>query len=203
MMAELPSSIGGPVTQEVAYFDAAASDVARWIQESLGTGWSRTPAEWDGATDAVEHLTPARAKSRYAVVPVGAWAAMLNNGPLGTDVGMLPSRFTRKFGRRGIRAVTVEDADSAYPARILEVFGADGEPPLMARRTIAAANDGGKWIFETTGPPFEFEDLERYRCRRAKDRFTSGMLHEYLHALGIPITVEPGWTEAFLIQHGH
>ena len=32
-------------------------------------------------------------------------------------------------------------------------------------RSIAAANDGGRWVFEVFGKPYPFEDQEQYRQR--------------------------------------
>ena len=52
-------------------------------------------------------------------------------------------------------------------------------------RSLAAANDGGRWVFDQFGEPFPFEKLEQYQARRLRDRFTFDMLQEYLHHLGL------------------
>ena len=46
-------------------------------------------------------------------------------------------------------------------------------------------NDGGRWIFETSGEPYDFEQIERYAAKRKRDRFTHEMLAEYLAHFGI------------------
>jgi hypothetical protein len=84
----------------------------------------------------------------------------------GTDVGMLPSQAARELGGRGIRAVRVDDDEPGFPARILEVYGPDGDGPLKSIRSIVAAHDGGEWIFETAGEPLKFERLDEYTRRR-------------------------------------
>jgi hypothetical protein len=95
----------------------------------------------------------------------------MNNGPLGTDVGVLPTYAARELKCRAIRAVRVDDDGPCYPARILEVYGPGGKPPLAVERTIAAANDGGRWVFETSGTPFAFEDEAAYTRTRKSSRF--------------------------------
>ena len=101
---------------------------------------------------------------------------------------------------RGIRAVCVEDGESEFPARILEVYGPSGDDPLFLERSVAAANDGGRWVFETSGAPYPFEDLEAYGKRNKSSRLTGAMLREYLIALGVPIEEEPDWRSAHLIE---
>ena len=135
--------------------------------------------------------------TRYACVPVDRWTLVLTNGPHGTDVGVLPSQAARELGIRAIRAVV--DEGPMYPARILEVFGPGGDPVLAGGRAVVAANDGGRWVFETSGNPYDFEDLEAYNKRKKSDRFTSAMVHKYLRALGVPIDVEPSWRDARVV----
>lgn len=53
-------------------------------------------------------------------------------------------------------------------------------------RSIAAANDGGRWVFETSGDPFPFEELGRYKARRKRDRFPPQLLWQYLQEMGVP-----------------
>lgn len=68
--------------------------------------------------------------------------------------------------------------------------------------SIAAANDGGRWVFETSGTPFAFEDLSAYANRLKKRRLTAEMLLDYLRALGVPVNDEPDWSAAYLVEHG-
>jgi hypothetical protein len=156
--------------------------------------------EWQSLDGALPVLAPASDLSRYACLAVSDWTVVLNNAPNGTDVGVLPSRAARDLNCRAIRAVCANDDEPGYPARILEVYGPDGEPPLAHERSIAAANDGGRWIFETSGKVFAFEDEEAYRRRTKSSRFTGEMLHAYLLALGVPADSEPDWATAVLIE---
>lgn len=118
---------------------------------------------------------------------------------LGTDVGVLPCCAAREFGLRAIRVVCVDDT-ATYPARVMEVFGPDGEPPLALERSIVAANDGGRWVFETSGSAFPFEDLSAYSNRVKARRFTVDMVHLYLRELGVPVDSEPHWEAAQVVE---
>lgn len=197
----LPSSAAGAVTQEVGYIHAAAETVAPWLADGM-SGWRVRPVQWRSLADAAAVVGPSPDMTRNAVVPVDGWSLLFRNGPGGNDVGVIPSLAARQLGCRALRAVCVRDDEDEYPARILEVFGPDGEPPLLARRSIVAANDGGKWVFETSGEPFEFEDLERYKRRRKSERFPPELLYEYLRELGVPFDVEPDWPQTLLLERG-
>jgi hypothetical protein len=200
MTVALPSRAGGALTQEVGYLDASTSDVARWLQEGLGPNWLVRLAAWEDLSDAVQELAPSPVMSTYAVVPVGSWSLVLNNGPRGTDVGMLPSQAARELGGRGIRAVRVDDDEPGFPARILEVYGPDGDGPLKSIRSIVAANDGGEWVFETAGEPLKFERLDEYTRRRKSDRFTGTLLFDYLRELDVPVDTEPDWRSGVIVE---
>jgi hypothetical protein len=115
---------------------------------------------------------------------------------------MLPSHAARELGVRAIRAVCVDGDEEKFPARILEVFGPQGPPPLALERSVVAANDGGKWVFETSGVAFDFEDLKAYGRRLKAARFTAEMLGAYLRALEVPVDVEPSWRDANFIECG-
>ncbi|MGC4942477.1 hypothetical protein [Kribbella sp. DT2] len=197
--APLPSSVAGTTTQEVDYFRADHVLLANWFADS-DEAWSVLDPEWTSLQDAAASLTPAAPISRYAFVELGGWTLMLNNGPNGTDVGILPSYAARESGCRAVRAVYVADDDPGYAARIFEVYGPDTDSPLALRRSVGAANDGGRWVFETSGPPFAFEDLAAYRRRRRSDRLSGVMVHHYLRQLGVPVDTEPAWNSAVLVE---
>ena len=196
----LPSSAAGGLTQEVGFIEAPAETVAPWLLDGMGDGWGLRPVQWQSVDDAAAVMARAPQMTRNAIVPVDGWSLLFRNGPKGNDVGVIPSLAARQLGCRALRAVCVRDDEDEYPARILEVFGPDGQPPLLVRRSIVAANDGGKWVFETSGEPFEFEDLERYKRRRKSERFPPELLYEYLGHLGVPFDTEPDWSRTQLLE---
>lgn len=78
-----------------------------------------------------------------------------------------------------------------YQGVILAVYDTKlaGADQYGYRRSIAAMNDGGRWIFEQSGQPFLFEDISSYNAHRKRDRFTKEMLAAYLDGLGAkPLT---------------
>jgi hypothetical protein len=172
-----------------------ARQLAEWFVESDSALIQSTPG-WNDLADAVHDLAPTAALTTRAFVPLDVWTLLLTNGPLGTDVGMLPSHAARSLGCVGNRAVWADGSHHQYPAVILEVYSVDGEGPLRVRRTIAAANDGGRWVFEQTGEPYGFEHTEYYAARRKADRFPPDLLHEYLRELGVPLDASPGWADS-------
>jgi hypothetical protein len=61
---------------------------------------------------------------------------------LAKRMGLLPMRVCRSPER------------AIYPATMWEVYAPGslgGCPPLGYRRSVAAANDGGRWMFEESG----------------------------------------------------
>ncbi len=195
----LPSSIGGPTTEQVGFFEVSAELLAQWLLIQFGDGWQLRRPIWESASDAFDALAPGPALSREAMIPCGRWTLLLNNTPLGTDVGLLPSRAAEMLGCRAIRAVSVEDT-ARFPGRILDVYSPHSSDVFKLERSIAAANDGGRWVFETSGEPYDFEDQSAYRRRPKASRFTGQMLAEYLESLGVPRDLEPDWRAARILE---
>lgn len=194
----LPSPAGGRVTQEVGYFDFDAPALADWLHEGLDGLWALSSPGWTAIQDAVADLAPAPTLSRYACVPIGFWAILLNNSPLGTDVGVVPSYAARELHCRAIRVVSVGD-ENEFPARLINVYGPDGVPPLALERSIVVARDGDKWVFETSGKPFAFEDVAAYSRRLKSSRLSHEMILDYLRSLGVPLNTEPDWRRAIVL----
>lgn len=195
----LPSAAGGPTTEEVGYFELGPEFLADWIARGFDSGWKTRPAGVATMGEAVALLSPGSDVTRYLCVPVGEWTALLSNGPLGTDVGTLPSYAARELGCRAMRVVSVEDT-AASPARVLEVFGPEGDPPLAIERSIVAAIDGSRWVFETSGQAYPFEDQSAYARRIKSSRFTADMVYDYLRALGVPTDLRPDWRGAIVVE---
>lgn len=183
----LPSPLAPPTTEAVGYFETSPAELSRWLVDEFDSDWKASEAPTGTLASLVELLRPLGPVNRYLLVPVDGWTAVLNNAPLGTDLGMLPSLAARRLGLRAVRAVAAEGGDYRYPATILEVYepGAT-DNPLRNRRSIFAANDGGTWRFGESGHRFDFEEADIYERRRVRDRFTPEMLGRYLAELGVP-----------------
>lgn len=74
------------------------------------------------------------------------------------------------------------------------------EHTLRCRRSIAAADDGGRWVFSQFGEPFDFERPEVYDRPRIRDGFTPTMLEEFLGVLGVPLGQDLDLAGTILIE---
>lgn len=129
-------------------------------------------------------LSPAPTKEMYLTTTFG-WTAYLANGCRGSDPSLPMKQLSTALGVMALRACVTPTA-ARYAGVILEVYDTveAGGDEYGYRRSIAALNDGGRWVFEQSGTPFPFEDTARYAARRKRDRFTAEMLAGYLVGLG-------------------
>lgn len=195
----LPSSMCGPTTETVGFFACDVGTLAAWLTEALGSGWNSRSSSFESLQDLCESLRPGGDLRRHALIRLeGGWTAVLTDGPTGTDVGMLPSLAARELGVVALRATSTGPSTHGFHGTILEVFDPEAEDQLRCRRSIAAADDGGRWIFEQFGSPFEFERVSAYSLRRVRDRFTAEMLSDYLSALGVP-AISQRWPGALVM----
>jgi len=155
-------------------------------------------------------LTSGERQRRYLFIPTrSAWTAYVENGWTGTDAASPMSYMARRLSIRCLRVVavphTLRGDRGRYGAVMLEVYGPE-QPGKISNtvRALAAANDGGRWVFEQSGEPFPFEQVEQYQARRVRDRFTFEMLKDYLRHLGLAPFEEdfylPPGSCAWLIQ---
>lgn len=204
MPSQLYDDRYAPITKEVGFLecDAAATAAAfqEWqlpIQSGRGVRLNRRELV-GGFPEKLERLLPLTSHEarRFLFLPTaGKWTAYLDSGWRGTDAFSAVSYLATTIGCRGIRAVSVPHTMrktptgelGRYGATILELYAADssGCSFLNVQRSIFAANDGGRWKFGANGQPFDFEQLERYKTRQIRDRFTPEMLDEYLQHFGI------------------
>jgi hypothetical protein len=119
-----------------------------------------------------------------------AWTAYVENGWTGTDAASAMSVMARRLSIRGLRVVavphTLRGNQGRYGAVMLDMFGPE-QPGQIHNyvRALGASNDGGRWVFDQSGEPFPFEQVEQYQARRVRDRFTFEMLKDYLRHLGL------------------
>jgi hypothetical protein len=149
-------------------------------------------------------------RRRHLFIPTrSAWTAYVSDQWTGTDAASPMSVMARRLGIRCLRVVavphTLRGDRGRYGAVMLEVYGPE-QPGKISNtvRALAAANDGGRWVFDQSGEPFPFEQVERYQARRVRDRFTFEMLKDYLRHLGLAPFEEdfylPPGSCAWLIQ---
>jgi hypothetical protein len=147
--------------------------------------------------EALEHLSiRTHPATRLVVVEHGPWSAILTNEREGSDFSNHQSVAASSMSVRTIRVVDSEARwwgrgnlreRLAYEARIFELNAADDS----MIRSIACADDGGRWVFETFGEPLPIEASFSYGAARKKDRFTKENLRDLLISIGTgPMTGE-------------
>lgn len=197
----LPSPTCGATTETVGLFNCSVGVLANWLDAGLGGDWGTRLVPFKSMAELCCFLAPGHSQERHVLIPWEEWTAVLTDGPLGTDVGMLPSLAARELACAALRAVAVDPKSERLGAVILEVFDpAAGGEPLRCRRSISVADDGGRWVFGQFGTPYRFEDLSAYGRRRIRDRFTPPMLCEYLRALGVPLDVDLRLEESHVVE---
>jgi hypothetical protein len=178
-----------PVTQDFGLVKCPINDAAdvyeRWfygfqqLDRSLQNG---------GLAETFSTLAPlTHSKTRRLFIPAASgWVAFFQNGISGSDPFPIMSNLARKLGVLAMR-VCCTPATARYPAVMWEVYAPAslGGDEFAHRRSIAALNDGGRWVFNESGARFPFEQVERYGERRKRDRFTREMLVSYLRQFGL------------------
>jgi hypothetical protein len=176
-----------PVTSDFGLIEspleAVVAALVDWHQ-SIGTTYHRTDVT-DGLEKAFAALLPlSQAKQRRLFVATdSSWTACFQNGIQGSDPTPAMAVLARdKLGVLAMRVCSTPQS-AKWPANIWEVYAPPslgGDEPLGYRRSIGASNDGGRWVFDQYGAPFDFENLAAYNARRKRERFTREMLQEYL-----------------------
>ena len=135
---------------------------------------------------ALEPLSPAPTKEMYLTTNFG-WTVFFRNSTRGSDAFEPMIQLSKRLGVTAMR-VCVSPTKAVYPSVIWEIYDRPeaGGDKWGRRRSIAVANDGGRWVFHQSGEPFLFEEFHAYDARLKKNRFTEEMLHRYLKNFGIP-----------------
>lgn len=190
-----------PTTSTIGFLEApiqsAADELLRWRGDLYGTvGTTSVRGGLRGALANLEPLTlTVRPRELLVQTSNPAWTAYFDCGALGTDAVGPVHVLSGRLGGRGVVTTCVPHTMSRtrsggrYGAVMFEVVAPDSNAPGHSHgvRTVAAANDGGRWVFYAYGEPQPFEEPEAYGARIKRDRFTSHMLDRYCRALGLRI----------------
>lgn len=180
-----------PVTYDFGLIQSSMELVTdsyqEWFAES-GAELIRRPLE-GSLTAKFEALLPlTNSLNRRLFLPSDCgWVAFFQNGIQGSDPSFNMMKLSLRLNVYAMRVCRSPPA-ARYPSVIWEVFAPEslGGTRHGYRRSIAASNDGGRWIFEQSGTPFDFERVKCYEAKRKVDRFTGEMLEDYLNHFGIP-----------------
>lgn len=137
------------------------------------------------------------------------WTAYFDCGLTGTDAESAIGHLSRVLSCEGMYVSTVphtigtaHEQPGRYGAAKLVMFGPKGTEPLGYVRVVSVVHDGSRWVFDEDGDPQPFEDTERYKSRRIRDRFDSAKLAQYCASLGLHPFVEDFYgSSGTLIEH--
>jgi len=187
-----------PITSTAGFLEAPLSEVGAAFDK-----WNRalrkravvTPlAEpFPKVLHRLEPLTQAVAPRNLLLATRSGWTAYFDNGWRGTDAGPPVGYLTTVLKCRGLAVTCVPHTVSKqdrkrvmrYGAVQFHLFGPEERECGNYIRAIDAVNDGGRWVFETSGTMRAFEQPERYEERLIRHRFTADMLEAYCASLGV------------------
>jgi hypothetical protein len=172
--------IQAPVEAVVAGLSSWHASIGITYRERAVTDW------WEAALSALPPLS-AEKRRRLFVATESGWTACFQSGIDGSDPFPAMSFLAEKLGVLAMR-VCSSPVGAQWPANVWEVYAPPalgGVPPLHYRRSVCAMNDGGRWVFEQSGEPFDFEDRSRYSATRKRDRFDRDLLTQYLEHFGL------------------
>jgi hypothetical protein len=178
-----------PVTHDFGLIEAPLENVVAALlawHRSIGIDYERKEITTSSAAafDSLPPLSIGKQRKLF-VHTTSDWTAYYQNGIQGSDPFPVTNYLAKTMGVLGMRVCSTE---APYPANIWEVYAPEslgGVPPLCYLRSVAAMNDGGPWVFDLSGTPFEFEQVDSYTKPKKKDRFTRDMLCDYLAHFGI------------------
>lgn len=214
-MKTLTSEQYAPITSAIGFLELPLAEAATALTE-----WNRKLSPWVTAKSMSEpfpamlrSLEPliGGARPRQLLVSVGArWTAYFDCLLRGTDAVSAIGHLTRTVRCQGVavrctpHTKGVEGVRHArYGSVQFELFGPLRTEFINYVRTVYVAFNGSRWEFGANGVEQAFEEPERYRARRVRDRFTSDMLERYCQALGIDMfNVYAYGPDAVLIESG-
>jgi len=187
-----------PITFRIGFlnhpFEGASAFFVSWIRQhfkSIESVELSLPIE-----GALLQLQPLAAIPRrwLFVQAANGWVAYFDNCVRGPDPASTIGYMTEQLGCRGVIATSIPHNPPGntginrgiYGAVQFELFSPHKMEFLNYERTVSVAYDT-KWRFDANGAVQSFEDLAKYQNRRIVDRFTTEMLKNYCHALGIRV----------------
>lgn len=197
-MQTLLSERFAPITSSVGFLEQsleeATAALERW-RRSLYSAAAVTSLS-EGFPAVLRRLEPLTggARPRELLVRAGTrWTAYFDNSLRGTDAVSTIGHLTTVLSCQGL-AVNVVPHTVGVPgvraermgAVQFELFGPLPTDFLNYVRTLSVSFDG-KWQFDAAGTVQAFEEVDAYRARRVRDRFTSAMLERYCRALAIDV----------------
>lgn len=201
-MLTLLSERFAPITSSIGFLrlglDEAVDALAGWRRSVVPGKVSAEEIE-AGFPDCLCSLEPLTGGARPRELLVEAsdgWTAYFDCLLQGTDAVSTIGYLAWTTGCQGVAIDVVPHTTGEagvrpgrYGAVQFEMFGPLQTEFLNHVRTVSAAHDGSRWVFDATGTEQWFEETEAYRARRVRDRFNSEMLVRYCKALDLDVFI--------------
>ena len=198
-MRTLLSERYAPITSSIGYLELPLDEAAKGLEQwrrSLNPGL-RMSRPGDGFPEVLHRLEPLTGgiRPRELLIEAGKnWSAYFDNSLQGPDAVTTVRHLSRTLQCQGLaikvvpHTIGLPGIKRGRPGAVqFELLGPLQTDFMNYVRTVAVYWDGSKWVFIAEGTPQWFEDLEAYKARRVRDRFTSEMLERYCKALGLDV----------------
>ena len=137
---------------------------------------------FDAAFSSVRKLT--NVPTVFLVFPTHSkWSVLWSNSFLCDGYDSLCYNLTKQFQVETIH-FTANDSPTVTDSGALVTFRRHDGATIL-ERTIYSIKEDSRWTFYQRGDPLSFENLERYRARRKRDRLNETSLMEMFALIGI------------------
>jgi hypothetical protein len=172
-----------------------------WREDGSGKRRKTRPAK-EPWPECLQQLFPLEAPwtTELFVEHGSEWTCYLNNDSNGGDAFPVVGRLSAQMGVSAVIATHQPKVPVGHASTQFELFGPDGDPPLMYVRTLAAHAEDGRWSWLESGTPQEYERTERYTERLKRKRLGRPLLLEYLSALGIDADNDEAYGGAVVVR---
>lgn len=199
-MKTLLSDRFAPITSSIGFLrldlDAAAEALTQWRRDVVpgGAECERLREGFPACLHALEPLTGGARPREVLVEASNGWTAYFDCSLRGTDAVSTIGHLSRTLICQGLAITTVPHTIGLPGVKHgqmgsvqFEMFGPLPTNFLNYVRTIAASYDGSRWVFEANGTEQWFEEVDAYKTRKVRDRFTTDMLERYCKALDLDV----------------
>jgi hypothetical protein len=193
-----------PIASEIGFLKYPAKSIAEFhiaeanarpalAQHGQALTLTHGKADLAGILDSLLPLTSVDSLRKVYVQTNSEWTAFFSNAHRGPDLESGMSYMARRLGCMGVRAGYIPNSlrgskdkgKGRYGACTFQLFAPHEVAIHNNLRSVQTLNDGGRWCFTDLGEVQPYEEVEAYKAKRIRDRFTPEMLDRYLTALGI------------------
>lgn len=198
VMKTLLSDRFAPVTSSIGFLrldlDDAADALTEWRRKLVPAGREDLESGFPECLRALEPLTGGVRPRELLVEASDGWTAYFDCSLRGTDAVSTIGYLSRKLSCQGLAITTVPHTvelpgveNGQMGSVQFELFGPLQTEFLNYVRTISVSYDGSRWVFEAHGTEQWFEELDAYKARKVRERFTTDMLERYCQALDLDV----------------